>query len=64
MQSLGWVAVINGIVAVPVMALLMLMARDPRILGPFTVSRIWQVLGWVATGVMAIVTVEYLASAI
>ena len=45
MQSLVWVAVINGMVAVPVMALLMLMAADPRILGRFTVSRIWQVLG-------------------
>lgn len=64
MQSLVWVAVINGIVAVPVMALLMLMAADPRILGPFTVSRTWQVLGWIATGVMAVVTVAFLASAI
>jgi hypothetical protein len=36
MQALVWVAVINGIVAVPVMALLMLMAADTRILGPFT----------------------------
>jgi Mn2+/Fe2+ NRAMP family transporter len=64
MQALVWVAVINGIVAVPVMALLMLMAGNTRILGPFTVSRIWRVLGWVATGVMAVVTVEYLVSAI
>lgn len=64
MQSLVWVAVINGIVAVPVMALLMLMAADPRILGRFTVSRIWQVLGWVATGVMAVVTVAFLSSGI
>jgi NRAMP (natural resistance-associated macrophage protein)-like metal ion transporter len=64
MQALVWVAVINGIVAVPVMALLMLMAADLRILGPFTVSRAWRVLGWIATGVMAIVTIGYLASAI
>lgn len=64
MQSLIWVAVINGMVAVPVMALLMLMAADSRILGRFTVSRIWQVLGWVATGMMAVVTVGYLWSAI
>jgi len=64
MQALVWVAVINGVAAVPVMALLMLMARNTRILGPFTVSRTWQTLGWVATGVMAVVTLGYLASAI
>ena len=64
MQALVWVAVINGMVAVPVMALLMLMATDARILGPFTVSRTWRALGWVATGVMALVTVGYLTSAI
>jgi Mn2+/Fe2+ NRAMP family transporter len=64
MRALVWVAVINGIVAVPVMALLMLMACNKRILGPFTVSRLWQTLGWIATGVMAVVTLGYLASAI
>ena len=64
MQALVWVAVINGIVAVPMMALVMLMAADKRILGQFTVSRAWRVLGWVATGVMAVVTVGYLASVI
>jgi Mn2+/Fe2+ NRAMP family transporter len=64
MQALVWVAVLNGVVAVPVMALLMLMAADTRILGPFTVSGPWRALGWVATGVMALVTVGYLASAI
>ena len=46
------------------MALLMLMAADKRILGPFTVSRAWRVLGWVATLVMAVVTVGCVASAI
>ena len=42
----------------------MFMARNAHILGPFTVSRTWQALGWVATAVMAVVTLGYLASAI
>ena len=63
MQALVWVAVLNGVVALPVMTLLMLMAADARILGRFTVSGPWRALGWVATGVMALVTAGYLASA-
>jgi Mn2+/Fe2+ NRAMP family transporter len=46
------------------MALLMLMAADKRILGAFTVSRAWRMLGWIATAVMAVVTVGYLAPVI
>lgn len=64
MQALLWVAVINAMAAVPVMASLMRMARNTRILGPVTVSRTWQALGWATTGVMAVVTLGYLASAI
>ena len=64
MRALVWVAVINGIVAVPVMVLLMRMAGSPRILGPFAVSGAWRALGWIATAVMAAATAGYFASLI
>jgi Mn2+/Fe2+ NRAMP family transporter len=54
--------VINGIVAVPVMALLMLMSSNRRIMGQFEISRLWLVIGWAATGVMAAASIAFLVS--
>jgi len=51
-KALVWAAVINGVVAVPVMALLMMMAVDPRIMGRFRISRRLTALGWLATALM------------
>ena len=51
-KALVWAAVINGVVAVPVMALLMMMAVDPRIMGRFRISRRLTTLGWLATALM------------
>jgi Mn2+/Fe2+ NRAMP family transporter len=64
MRALVWAAVINGIVAVPVMVLLMRMAADRRVMGQFTVSRSWLALGWFATAIMAIATTGWAVSAI
>ena len=52
-KALYWCAVINGIVAVPVMALMMLMAANSKIMGEFTIGGWLRGLGWVATTVMA-----------
>jgi Mn2+/Fe2+ NRAMP family transporter len=52
-KALFWTAVINGVIAVPIMAVMMLMAVRPDVMGQFTIRRKLQVLGWLATGVMA-----------
>jgi Mn2+/Fe2+ NRAMP family transporter len=52
-KALFWSAVINGIVAAPVMAIMMLMTRRRDIMGQFVLPRALQVLGWIATAVMA-----------
>lgn len=62
MRALVWAAVINGIVAVPVMALLMRMAVNTKVMGRFTVSGRVLWLGWLATGVMAAAAVGWAAS--
>lgn len=51
-QALFWSAVINGVIAVPIMAMMMLMAARPEVMGPFVVSRRLNILGWLATVVM------------
>jgi NRAMP (natural resistance-associated macrophage protein)-like metal ion transporter len=60
--ALVWAAVINGVVAVPVMVLLMLMATNRRIMGQFCISRLWTVIGWVATLLMGAAAVAFLVS--
>jgi NRAMP (natural resistance-associated macrophage protein)-like metal ion transporter len=61
-KALVWAAVINGIVAVPVMVLLMLMTRRTDVMGGFRISRSWTVTGWIATAVMAVASLFFIAS--
>jgi NRAMP (natural resistance-associated macrophage protein)-like metal ion transporter len=56
-KALYWSAVINGVVAVPVMAIMMLMAVNPKIMGEFTVPLAMRVIGWAATVVMALAVI-------
>jgi NRAMP (natural resistance-associated macrophage protein)-like metal ion transporter len=51
-KALFWSAVINGIVAVPIMAIMMLMTRRPDIMGEFVLPGYLRVLGWLATAAM------------
>ena len=53
MKALYWSAVINGVVAVPIMAAMMLLAANPKVMGPLTVRRKTRFLGWGAVAVMA-----------
>jgi NRAMP (natural resistance-associated macrophage protein)-like metal ion transporter len=53
-KALYWSAVVNGIISVPIMAVMMLMAVRPEIMGKFTITRKLKILGWLATAVMAI----------
>ncbi|ROM96892.1 NRAMP family divalent metal transporter [Pseudomonas brassicacearum] len=52
MKALFWSAVINGIVAVPLMVVIIMTVSKKSVMGDFTVSRPLTVLGWVATAVM------------
>ncbi|MGO4833609.1 NRAMP family divalent metal transporter, partial [Rhizobiaceae sp. 2RAB30] len=53
MRALFWSAVINGVVAVPIMAILMSVASDRRVMKQFVIGRSLKVLGWAATAAMA-----------
>jgi Mn2+/Fe2+ NRAMP family transporter len=52
-KALYWSAVINGVVAVPIMAMMMHMTANRRLMGDFPVSDGLRIVGWCATAVMA-----------
>jgi NRAMP (natural resistance-associated macrophage protein)-like metal ion transporter len=52
-KALYWSAVINGVISVPIMVVMMLMAVRPEIMGQFVISKGLKVLGWLATLMMA-----------
>ena len=52
-KALYWSAVVNGIISVPIMAVMMLMAARTDIMGSLVVHRRLKVLGWLCTVVMA-----------
>jgi Mn2+/Fe2+ NRAMP family transporter len=52
-KALFWAAVINGVVAVPLMVVIMVMAMAPKVMGPFTLPPWLCGLGWLCTAVMA-----------
>lgn len=54
MKALFWSAVINGVIAVPMMAAMMRVASRPGQMGQFVVGPTVRVLGWVATAVMGL----------
>ncbi|HEY1144539.1 MAG TPA: divalent metal cation transporter [Sphingomicrobium sp.] len=58
-RALYWSAVVNGVLAAPLMVLMMLIVRNPKAMGRLTLSRPMTVLGWAATGVMAASTVAF-----
>jgi NRAMP (natural resistance-associated macrophage protein)-like metal ion transporter len=52
-KALFWSAVINGVVAVPVMAMMMVLSSRKAVMGVFTLPKPLLIVGWIATAVMA-----------
>ena len=63
MKALFWSAVINGVVAVPLMAVILLLVSKRAVMGDFTASRPLLVLGSIATVVMGSAAVMMLLPA-
>ena len=52
-KALFWSAVLNGVIAVPMMAAMMVVASNRRKMGDFRVGPVLGGLGWLSTAVMA-----------
>ncbi|RFP82506.1 divalent metal cation transporter [Hydrogenophaga borbori] len=61
-RALFWSAVINGVIAVPIMAVMMLLAAQPSTMGPHVIGPRLRVLGWIATVAMALTVGAMLAT--
>jgi NRAMP (natural resistance-associated macrophage protein)-like metal ion transporter len=61
-KALYWSAVINGVISVPIMIVMMLIAVREDIMGAFVISPRLTILGWLATMGMAIVVVAMVAT--
>src|ERR1039458_8435342 len=63
-HMLVWSAVLNGIVAVPIMAMMMVIVANSRLMGRFR-AKPWLIgFGWVGTGLMALAVVALLWSSL
>jgi NRAMP (natural resistance-associated macrophage protein)-like metal ion transporter len=58
-KALYWSAVVNGVLAAPLMAVMMVVAMNPRIMGRLTLTRPMVVVGWLATTVMTFASVAF-----
>jgi NRAMP (natural resistance-associated macrophage protein)-like metal ion transporter len=54
MQALVWSAEINGVIAIPIMTIMMMLAARHDIMGQFVIRPKLRGLGWAATGVMTV----------
>jgi Mn2+/Fe2+ NRAMP family transporter len=58
-KALYWSAVVNGVLAAPLMAVMMVIAMNPRVMGRLVLPRSMLVVGWLATLVMALATAGF-----
>ena len=56
-KALFWSAVINGVIALPIMVVMMLLGSNERVMGKFRIGKRLRWLGWIATLVMMIAVV-------
>ena len=61
-KELFWSAVLNGVIAVPIMAVMMLLATRRATMGENVIGKRLRVLGWIATAVMAVTVLAMLVT--
>ena len=62
LKALVWSAIVNGVISVPIMAVLMWIGQSERLMGEYTITPRHRFFGWAATGVMAVAVLVMLAT--
>jgi Mn2+/Fe2+ NRAMP family transporter len=57
-----WSAVLNGVVAVPIMAIMMVIVTNPALMGRFEAKPWLVALGWVGTLLMGLAVISLIGS--
>jgi Mn2+/Fe2+ NRAMP family transporter len=63
-KALFWSAVVNGVAAAPIMAMMMILTMRSDIMGGFTLPRPLQAIGWLATVVMGLTIVAMIVTSL
>jgi NRAMP (natural resistance-associated macrophage protein)-like metal ion transporter len=61
-KALFWAAILNGVIAAPLMAVIMMMASNRKVMGKFVIPRYLRWVGWGATAIMLCVCIGVLLS--
>lgn len=61
-KALVWSAIVNGVISVPIMAVLMGIGQSKRIMGSYTITLRHRIFGWAATVVMAVAVLVMFAT--
>ena len=62
LKALVWSAIVNGVISVPIMAVLMWIGQSERLMGEHTITLRHRCFGWAATGVMAVAVLVMLVT--
>jgi Mn2+/Fe2+ NRAMP family transporter len=63
-HMLVWSAVLNGVVAVPIMAMMMVIVANARLMGRFKASYALILFGWLGTALMAMAVLALMGSSL
>lgn len=61
-RELFWSAVLNGVISVPIMAVMMVLAARPSVMGPYAIGPRLRATGWLTTAVMGVTVVAMFAT--
>lgn len=61
-KALVWSAVVNGVIVVPVLVAMMIVASRAKQMGQFVATRTQRIFGWLTTATMAIAAVAMFAT--
>jgi NRAMP (natural resistance-associated macrophage protein)-like metal ion transporter len=61
-KALVWAAVLNAIASVPIMVVIVKLGTNAKVMGDFAISRRLRITGWLATLLMAVASLGFIAS--